>query len=175
MKKVLVILAFLAIPLSSFSQSIFDKLEDMKGVSSVVVNKDAFELLSKFNTDVKDQAELKVFEMAKELNELKVFLTDQPEISATITNMVSTAVKKKNLTELMRVKDEASQVKIYVSATKNKNFVNEVLMFVNGISQHTEGHSESVVISLTGRIDMNKLSDIADTFTKDVNVKVSKN
>jgi hypothetical protein len=35
--------------------------------------------------------------------------------------------------------------------------------------------SEAVVISLTGNIDINKMSDLADSFTKNSKVTVKKN
>ena len=45
-----------------------------------------------------------------------------------------------------------------------KDFVNEVLMFIKGIDKKTNGMSEAVIVSLTGNIDINKMSDLADTF-----------
>ena len=67
----------------------------------------------------------------------------------------------------MRIKEDNSQIKIYVKSTKNKDFVSEVLMFIKGIDKKTKGMSEAMLISLTGNIDINKMSDLADTFIKD--------
>ena len=89
--------------------------------------------------------------------------------------MVNTAIKKNKLTELMRVKEDDSRIKIYVKATSNKDYVSEVLMFIKGIDKKTKGMSEAVVISLTGNIDINKMSDLADSFTKNSKVTVKKN
>ena len=50
---------------------------------------------------------------------------------------------------------------------KNKDYVSEVLMFVRGISKKTNKASESVIVSLTGNIDINKMSQLADTFSKE--------
>ena len=80
--------------------------------------------------------------------------------------MANSAIKKQNLTQLMRIKDDNSRVKIYVKSTKNKDFVSEVLMFIKGIDKHTKGQSEAVIVSLTGNIDINKMSELADTFSK---------
>ena len=66
----------------------------------------------------------------------------------------------------MRIKEDESRVKIYVKASKNKDYVSEVLMFVKGISKKTDKMSEAMIISLTGNIDINKMSELADTFTK---------
>jgi hypothetical protein len=79
--------------------------------------------------------------------------------------MVNAEIKKEKLTELMRVKEDDSRIKIYVKASNNKDFVSEVLMFIKGVSKQTQGNADSVIVSLTGNIDINKMADLADTFT----------
>tara|TARA_R110001632_G_scaffold28927_3_gene77090 strand:+ start:55376 stop:55918 length:543 start_codon:yes stop_codon:yes gene_type:complete len=178
MKKVILLIVLAVAPLVSYGQSIFDKLEDMEGVSSVVVSKDAFEILSKFNVNIEggeNNEAMEVFKMIQDLNELKVFSTDKSDIAATMESMVKSAVKSQNLIELMRLKEDDSRVLIYVKSGKNKDFVNEVLMFVKGIDKRTDGMSEAVVVSLTGSIDINKMSKLADTFTKSNKIKVKTN
>lgn len=175
MKKIILLIALVAAPLVSYGQSMFDSLEDMKGVSSVIINKDAFEILSKFNIKTEDSEAMQVFKMIQDLNELKVYSTTKSDVADTMSSMVSKAIKGSNLVELMRIKEEDSQVKIYVKASSNKDFVSEVLMYAKGIDKHTDKQAESVIVSLTGNIDINKLSKIADTFTKDAKIKVSKN
>lgn len=175
MKKIILLIALVVSPLVSYGQSMFDTLENMDGVDAIIVNKDMFEILSKFKVDNKDGNEaMEVFNLIKDLNELKVFSTDDKSIAAKMDAMVSKAVKSSKLTELMRMKEGNSRIKIYVKSSSNKDFVSEVLMFVKGIDKKTNGVSESVIVSLTGNIDINKLSKIADTFTKDAKIKVSK-
>jgi alpha-acetolactate decarboxylase len=172
MKKLIVLVAFLVASTASYAQSFFDTLEDMDGVDVVVVTKDAFEMLSKFkNIKIEDNETMKVFSMIQELKELKVFTTDDAEIANKMDKMVSKAIKSQNLTELMRVKDDDSRVKIYVKASKNKDFVSEVLMFIKGINKKTKENVDSVIVSLTGNIDINKMSELADTFVKEANKK----
>jgi hypothetical protein len=154
------------------AQSFFDTLEDMEGVDMVVVTKDAFELLNKFkpkNTDLNDNEVMQAFEMINELKEFKMFSTGEIAIASKKENMVNLAIKKQNLTQLMRIKQDDSRIKIYVKATKNKNYVSEVLMFVKGLDKETKGISESMVLSLTGNIDINKMSDFTDKIVNDNN------
>ena len=168
MKKIMLLIALVVTPIVTSAQSFFDKLEDMDGVDVVVVTKDAFEMISKFkNVKIEDNETLKVFEMIQELKELKVFSTDNASIANKMDGMVKDAIKQKNLTEFMRVKSDDSRVKIYMKTGKNKDYVSEVLMFVKGINKKTKENVDSVIISLTGNIDINKLSDLADTFSKD--------
>lgn len=165
MKKIIVLIALVIAPAVSFGQSMFDKLENMEDVSSFIINKDAFQLLQKFGGDMGgDSDALEVFKMVQNLNELKVFKTNSTSVAAKMESMVKSAVKKSKLTELMRIKDKGSKVKIYVKTDGNKDTVSEVLMYVNGVSKMTEGHAESVIVSLTGVIDINKLSKLADKF-----------
>lgn len=177
MKKVILLIALVVAPALSYGQSIFDKLEDMDGVSSVIVSKDAFEILSKFSSGLQEDAGdngnevMEVFKMIEDLNELKVFSTDKSDIAGKMEGMVKNAVKSKKLTELMRMKEDDSRVLIYVKTGSNKDYVSEVMMFVKGIDKRTNGMSEAVVVSLTGTIDINKMSKLADTFTKNSKVK----
>lgn len=160
-------IALLVTPIVTNAQSFFDKLEDTNGVDMVVVTKDAFELLSKFSPEkFKDSEEMKVFKMIQDLKEFKMFSTDDKSIANTMETMANAAIKKQNLTQLMRIKNDDSRVKIYVKSTKNKDFVSEVLMFIKGIDKRTNGNSEAIIVSLTGNIDINKMSDLADTFSK---------
>ena len=123
MKKTLFLIAIAITTTFSYGQSIFDKLEDMDGVMSVVINKDAFEIISKFNFDNdKGGNEMtKVFKMIDDLDEFKTFSTDEQEIAVQMENMVKSEVKVKKLTELMRLKEDNSKVWIYVEKTSMKD------------------------------------------------------
>ena len=167
MKKIILLIALTITSMVTSAQSFFDVLEDMDGVDMVVVNKDMFELLSKFNPDkMKDNEAMQIFAMINDLKSFKMFSTDDSFIADKMEIMTNTAIKKHNLTELMRIKEDDSRIKIYVKSTKNKEYVSEVLMFIKGIDKQTKGISKSMIISLTGSIDITKMSDLADTFTQ---------
>ncbi|WP_392347018.1 DUF4252 domain-containing protein [uncultured Polaribacter sp.] len=167
MKKIILLIALTVTSMVTNAQSFFDSLEDMDGVDMVVVNKDMFELLSKFGPDkMKDNEAMQIFTMIKDLKNLKVFSTDDAIIADKMETMANSAIKKHNLTELMRIKEDDSRVKIYVKSTKNKEYVSEVLMFIKGIDKQTKGISKSMIVSLTGNIDISKLSALANTFTE---------
>ena len=172
MKKIIIVVAFLIASSASYAQSFFDTLEDMEGVDMVVVTKDAFEMLSKFQ-DIKIDGNqtMKVFSLINDLQELKIFTTNDANNANKMDKMVSKAIKVQKLTELMRVKEEDTRMKIYVKTTKNKSYVSEVLMFIKGVGKKTNKNIESVIISLTGNIDVQKISEITDTLVKEANRK----
>jgi hypothetical protein len=165
MKKITILIAFIIAPLFTNAQSLFDSFEDMDEVDMVVVTKDAFQLLKKFqpkNSGSSENEVMQAFEMINDLNEFKMFSTDNLEIANTMEKMVNTSIKSSKLTELMRIKEDDSRIKIYVKATSNKDYVSEVLMFVKGIDKKTKGLSEAMVLSLTGNIDINKMSEFTN-------------
>ena len=165
MKKLITVLIFLATSIVANAQSLFDSLEDLNGVDMVVVTKDAFELISKFkNITIDDNEGMKVFQMIQDLEEFKMFSTRETQVANTMEDLVNRSIKKQNLIELMRVKDEESRVKVYIKTSEKKEYVSEVLMFVKGLSKMTNKTSEALIVALIGTIDVNKLSELADTF-----------
>ena len=170
MKKIIILIAFIVAPMFANAQSIFDSLEDMDGVDMVIVTKDAFELLNKFKSkDIKSDGNevMQAFEIINDLKEFKMFSTSNLEIASKMEKMVNSSIKNSNLTQLMRIKQDDSRIKIYVKATKNKDYVSEVLMFIKGIDKESKGLSEAMVMSLTGNIDINKMSDFTDKIVKE--------
>ncbi|WOC40098.1 DUF4252 domain-containing protein [Polaribacter sp. HL-MS24] len=172
MKKIILFIAVTLIPILSNAQSFFDQLEDMDNVDMVVITKDAFEILSKFeNVQIENNEGMQIFKIIRDLNEFKMFSTKDVAIASKMDAMSKTAIKKQKLTELMRVKDEDSRIKIYVKATKNKDYVSEVLMFINDVEKNSTKKTEAVIVSLTGNIDVNKISELTDTFVNESNKK----
>ena len=149
------------LPLFTFSQSVFDKFEDMDDVSTVVVSKKAFELMIKMSGN---NAEAKEYvDMVGGLTGLRVFATENASIAADMKSKVTTYLKSSKLSELMRVKDKEGNVKIYIREGKDADHVSELFMFVEGISKHMGGEErkpEAIIVTITGDIDLNKISEL---------------
>ena len=62
----------------------------------------------------------------------------------------------------MRVKDKDTNVKFYIKEGKDDDHVRELLMFMTGIEnvQMNDRKIETVLLSLTGDIDLNKISSL---------------
>lgn len=167
MKKIILIVAVVALSFNSYAQSsIFDKFEDMDGVSSVIVNQEAFKMLARFKGGGDEGQEY--LEMVQNLNSFKVFTTESLEIASQMTSVMDKYLKSSKLTELMRVKDEETNVKIYVRQGKDDDHVSELLMFVNGVGKYMKNsdspiNAETVILSLTGEIDLNKISKLTES------------
>jgi hypothetical protein len=162
MKKFLIIAALLVTPLMGSAQSIFDKYEDMDEVSSVIVNKNMFELLMKMDVDVDDPEAKEFMDIAKSLSGVKVFVTEDKTISADMKATVDSYLKSSSLSELMRVKDKDANVKFYIREGKDSDHVSELLMFVTGIknTEMNDRKIETVLLTLTGDIDLTKIGSL---------------
>lgn len=160
MKKIAIVIALTIAPMISWTQNAFDSFENEKDVTSVVVTKNMFKLLSKMDlnsTDPEAQAYLK---MVNDLDNIKIFTTDNPAVSqkmdAAVSKYVSTS---KNLGELMRVKEDGRNIKFYSKEGKNENFVSELLMHMDGI---VDGKPTTVIMSITGNIDLKQISKLTE-------------
>ena len=114
MKKLVLIAVMALLPLTGFSQSIFDKFEDLDNVSSVIINKNMFNLLVKMDVDVDDPEAREFMDIAQSLSGLKVFITEDRAVSADMKATVDKYLRSASLEELMRVKDKDANVKFYI-------------------------------------------------------------
>ena len=164
MKKSILIVLVALLPLSVFSQSLFDKYEDLEDVTTVVVSKKAFELLSKIDIETDDKESQDFMDIATSVTGLKVFTTDNKSIGADMKKSVTTYLSGNSMEELMRVKDKDANIKFYIKEGKDDDHVRELLMFITGVKEvEANGRNfETVLLSLTGDIDLNKISSLTN-------------
>ena len=170
MKKIVIVLAIIIAPMMSFGQNMFDKFEDMDGVTSVVVNNKMFKMLADLQLNADNKEDQEVIEMIKKITGFKVLTTGDENISKQMTQSVTSYLKSSNMEELMRMKDGDQTVNFYVKEGKDDNHVKELLMFVSGLKELTKGSDvtingqkreiETVILSLTGDIDLKQISKL---------------
>jgi len=164
------VMAIMLMPLTGLAQSdIFDKYSDNAEVTFVSIKPKMFQMIAKMGIDV-DDAEAKAYmDMVKSITSFKTIVTDNKSISTDIAKWVKS--RSSALEELMEVKDEGTEVKFYVKEGKDADHVKELLIFVNGIGKvmdekieinGKERKIETVVVSLTGDIDLNEISRLTN-------------
>lgn len=172
MKKVVIVLAIIIAPMMSFGQSIFDKYEDVEGVSSFVMTQKMFNMLASINVNMDDPDDQAFMDMAKKITGLKVYTTGSEKTSADMNATVKNYLATSKLEELMRMKDGDQTVNFYVKEGKDDNHVKELLMVINGLKELTKGEDitingkkrefETVLLSLTGDIDLRQISKMTE-------------
>ena len=140
-----------------FAQDAFDKFDGQDDVTSVIVNKKMFEMMSKVKVDASDKEMQQYHRLIKKLDNLKVFTTKSSRVEAEMKATAERYMKTANLEELMRVNDNGRSIKILVKSGAKDTQIRELLMFIDG------GKGEdSVLMSLTGDFDLNEISVLTD-------------
>ena len=162
--KHLLLILLIASPLSILAQSPFDAFEGEDDVTSVIVTKNMFKLLSNLDLESNDPEAKEYLELINNLDNVKVFTTENQAVAEKMNTAVDRYLNSaKGLSQLMRVKEEGNLIRFYAKEGKNENFVSELLMHLNG----SEGDKKmTVIMSITGNIDLKKISKL----TKDLDV-----
>jgi hypothetical protein len=155
MRKLLISLIVVLSANTFFAQSVFDKFEDQEGITSVVVNKKMFSLLSKM--EVKDKSEQLYVNLIKKLENLRVFVTQSDKKLDEMKAVADKYIKSSSLEELIKINEKGKNVKIYVKSGASESQIKELMMFVQG-----SGTEETVLMSLIGDFDLNELSVLTD-------------
>ena len=107
--------------------------------------------------------------MVTSINNFKVLISSNQEISGEMLKWVNLQVSKNNMEQLMSVKDPEANVTFYVKDGKKDDHVEQLLMYVKeNIKTSTNkiefnGRSiEAVLMLLEGDIDLNKISKLTD-------------
>ncbi len=170
MKKYITItvMAILMMPITGMAQDIFEKYSDSDKVSYVSIKPKMFQMLAKIDIDT-DDAEAKAYmDMVNSITSFKTMATGDKVIAGDVTKWVTS--RSASLEELMEVKDNGVVMKFYVKQGKDEDHVSELLMFINGLEAAMKDSEikingenrtiETVVILLTGDIDLNQISKL---------------
>jgi len=153
---------------SAISQDIFDKYSDSDKVSFVSMKPAMFKLLAKIDIDTDDPETKAYMDMVHSITGFKTLATSDRAIALDVTKWVKGRASK--LEELMEVKDDGVVMTFYVKQGRDEDHVSELLMFVDGVGSLTKQADinvngkkrsiDTVVISLTGDIDLNQISKL---------------
>jgi hypothetical protein len=170
MKKIttVIIMVIMLLPISGMAQDIFEKYNGNSDVTYVSIQPKMFQMIAKMGINV-DDAEAKAYmDMVKSITSFKTIVTDNKTIATDLSKWVKS--RSNSLEELMQVKDGGAEVKFYVKEGKDSDHVKELLIFVNGIDQVMKANGvdvngqqrkiETVVVSLTGDINLNEISKL---------------
>ncbi|MEC3908389.1 DUF4252 domain-containing protein [Tamlana sp. 2201CG12-4] len=168
---IVLVMAIMLLPFTGMAQKdIFEKYNDNADVTYVSIKPKMFQMIAKMGINVDDEEAQAYMDMIKSITSFKTIVTDNKSISSDISKWVSS--RSSSLEELMQVKDDGTDVKFYVKEGKDADHVKELLIFVNGVDKAMKGKGveingenrkiETVVVSLTGNIDLNEISKLTD-------------
>ncbi|MCH8534340.1 MAG: DUF4252 domain-containing protein [Flavobacteriaceae bacterium] len=135
----------------------FSKYDGQSGVTSVVINKTMFKLMSAMELDVDDPEAKKMIHMIENLDNIQIFTTKNAALKKSFLEDTKAYVKNMKLDELMRVSEEDELVEIYVKSGANSSEVKQLFMHVNS-------GGEDVIIIIEGLIDLKEIGELANKF-----------
>ena len=156
-KKFIITAAFALMPLVTFAQGAFDKFDGQDDVTSIIVNKKMFDMMSKVKMDGSDKEAQQYLSLIKKLDNLKVFTTKSTRVENEMKATANQYIKSSGLEELMRITENGRNIKILVKSGATDSQVRELLMFIEG----GKG-DDTVLMSLTGNFDLNEISTLTD-------------
>jgi|SRR5690554_285268 len=176
-KAIYFLMAIMLLPLTSMAQDIFTKYSDNPDVTYVSIKPKMFQMLAKMDINSDDPEAQEYIKMVNSITSFKVITTGSKTISSDVSKWVQS--RKSALEELMEVKDNGVNMTFYVKQGRDEDHVSEFLMFVDGLGAVTKDMDvkmngekrefETVVVSLTGDIDLNQISKL----TKKMNIQGS--
>jgi len=105
MRKLVLVLMFSVLPTAFYGQAAFDKFDGQDDVTSIIVNKKMFELMSKVKVDASDKSAQPYLNLIKKLDNLKVFTTNSTRVTSEMKATADKYTKSAGLEELMRIND----------------------------------------------------------------------
>ncbi len=145
---------------------LFDKYQDVEGVTSIKIAKPMFGMLSSLNIDDSQLDQIKP--LLSKINGLKILITENPEKGNTAegrkvqSNMsqlgrdISSYLKNLNYNEIMSVNNAGAKVK-FLSAEAKNGILDDLLLSIDG------GSGESIFVMLDGKLSMDDVSKIINS------------
>jgi hypothetical protein len=158
MKKIIITFVFSIVSILANGQTAFDKFDKQEGVAAVIVNKKMFQMMGSVQIDANDKETQQYLALIKKLDNLKVYTTSNPKISADMKIAVDKHLKTAGLEELMRLNDNGNNLKIWVKSGTTDDQIKELVMF----SEEPNKDNQTVLMSLMGNFNLNELAVLTD-------------
>lgn len=156
MNRLVITLLLSLAPFLSQSQT-FEKYENMKEVDAMVMTSKMFKMLAKVDLSESDPEAREYMKLIENLDRIQIYKSSDNKVRSQMATDVKSYLQKGSLEELMRVNEDGKNIKFYSVPGKNDNYVKELFMFLEG---ETDGEPISVILSITGEIDLSQLSKL---------------
>ncbi|MCT2407268.1 DUF4252 domain-containing protein [Chryseobacterium antibioticum] len=150
---------------------LFEKYQEVEGVTSIKIAKPMFGMLSSLNIDDSQLDQIKP--LLSKINGLKILITENPEKANTkegiqvqthlsqLNKDVASYLKTLNYNEIMSVNNSGAKIK-FLSAEAKDGILDDLLLSIDG------GKGENILVMLDGKLsmdDVNKIINSSETKT----------
>ena len=167
MKKVLLAYSFILLGILNCQaqmnkiNEIFDKYQNVEGLTSVKISKPMFRMLN--NLNIKDDDLAKIKPLLKDINSIQILIFDKGTIDSLnnvsgrhddLSNDIFSAVKKLHFQELMSVNSKGKKIR-FLTDDASSNILNKLVLSITG-------NTQNVLMLLDGKVNMDDISKLAD-------------
>jgi len=155
---------------------LFDRYQEVEGVTSIKIAKPMFSMLSSLNIDDSQLDQIKP--LLSKINGLKILITENPEnINTTegrkvqdnlsrLSKDVSVYLKNLNYNEIMSVNNSGSKIK-FLSSDAKDGMLNDLLLSIDG------GKGENILVMLDGKLSMDDVNKIINSSETQTNTRTN--
>ncbi|MGU3375497.1 DUF4252 domain-containing protein [Chryseobacterium sp. M5A1_1a] len=155
---------------------LFDKYQEVEGVTSIKIAKPMFGMLSSLDIDDSQLEQIKP--LLSKINGLKILITENPEKANTadgrkvqsnlsqLSKDIASYLKNLNYSEIMSVNNSGAKIKFLSSEAKN-GILDDVLLSIDG------GGGESIFVMLDGKLSVDDVSKIINSSETKKNPRTS--
>lgn len=139
------------------SQTAFSPFEENKDVTSILINKKMFGIMSEIKMDGNDKEAQTYLEIIKKLDYLKVFTTTNSNASNKMKTEAISYSKTNNLIEVSKFSSEGNSYKCYAKSDGKSDNVSELVFLVTP----TNKDSKTILLWISGTLDLKTMSILA--------------
>ncbi|PKF74690.1 DUF4252 domain-containing protein [Chryseobacterium sp. PMSZPI] len=145
---------------------LFDKYQEVEGITSIKIAKPMFGMLSSLNIDDSQLDQIKP--LLSKINGLKILITENSEKSnnadgrrvqnnqSQLGKDIASYLKNLNYNEIMTVNNSGSKIK-FLSADAKNGILDDLLLSIDG------GSGENIFVMLDGKLSMDDVSKIINS------------
>lgn len=147
MKKILIMTLLVLMGTTAYAQKdVFQKYKDKDGVTTVHVPKFLMRLAGRFDNEAK--------KLTDRINDIRIMSCENRNMAKKIKQDALAAYQSQGYEEMLRVKEDGEQIRIYQRALKNGK--SEFALLAED--------EELAIINVTGRLSIDDMKNIEDMF-----------
>ena len=166
MKNYFLITLIVLLPISVLGQSIFEKYQNNKEVTSISISPKMFQLLGSMTFSSGDPEANELLEMIKGIRIFKALMTTTDSISEELDLWVKGEATDRGLDLMISMQESVTDLSLYIKEGEVDGELESLLMFSKGVSEATTkaqvgGNTiESVVLLIEGKIELDKIAKL---------------
>ena len=166
MKKLFIRLLLLIFPFITSGQSIFEKFQNNKNVTSISITPKMFQMLGSMAFSSNDPESIYLKEIISEIKSFKALITGSYDIIIQMTKWVDSTSKTEHLDKIFTISEEKIEMNIYAKDEQETGGLKTILIFSKGfstnqiISKNNSKKVEAFLLLVEGNISIENISKL---------------